>query len=594
MSKKKTGFFGLIYLGGKMFITNLFMYPKNFITGVLSCFDLFFTLIFNIFSFFGVGIIFIGYYIGKFVNGLGNIVWNYFLKYIVLGIKNLFKYLFGGIGYVLKYFFYDIPVKIKKKNDEKREKARVIKEAKREAKAKEKENKKSKFNSIGNYIAEKFENSSMVKYYRSQKYKDLKVLGIENVGQEKKLTEKQMFRYIAKNKEGKIITGYFGTFSKLNCYSYLLDEGYEVYKIETSKMINFLHGENNLFKIKMKGKDLVFWLTQLSTYIKSGIPLTDAVKLLSQQDKKSRYKKTYDSLIYELTMGESFASALEKQGNVFPGLLINMIRASELIGDIEGTLDDMANYYDEIESTRKDMISAMTYPSIILVFSLAIVTFILTYVVPKFVDVYDSAGVELNPLTTFILNLSDFIRDNYLYLLGGVALIIIVYRLLFNNIKAFKTVMQYFSMKLPIVGKIIIYNEITLFSKTFSALQKSNVLLTESMDILIRITDNEIYKMIMRETVANLVKGNKISDTFKGNWAIPEVAYYMIVTGERTGELAEMLEKVSKFYQRQQKSMVNSLKSFIEPIMISILAVIVGGIIISVIVPMFGLYSELI
>ncbi len=594
MSKKKTGFLKLIYLGGKMFVSNLFIYPKNFITGVLSCFDILISLILSIFSFFGIGILAVSYQVGKFVLFIGNIVWNYFIKYIYILIKKIFGWIFGGLGFCLKYIFYTIPMEIKKKNDIAREKKQKENELKRKIKDDKKANKKNNFNSLSNYFKEKFLNSSVARYYRSQKYKDLKVLGIENIGVEKKTVQKQMFKYIAKNREGRIFTGYFGAFSKLDCYSYLLDEGYEVYKIETSQMINFIHGENALFKVRMKPKDLIFWLTQLSTYIKSGIPLTDGVKLLSQQDKRKKYKKTYDSLIYELTMGESFADALEKQGNVFPGLLINMIKASELIGDIEGTLDDMAEYYEEIESTRKEVINAMTYPSIVLIFSLVIVTFILTYVVPKFVEIYASAGVTLNPLTAAILALSNFLQSNYLYLLLGIVVVVLAFRLLYTNIKAFKTVVQFILMKMPVIGKIMIYNEITLFSKTFSALQKSNVLLTESMDILIKITNNEIYKMIMRETITNLVKGNKISDTFKGNWAIPEVAYYMIVTGERTGELAEMLDKVAKFYQVQQKSMVNTLKSFIEPIMITFLAIVVGGIIIAVIVPMFGLYTELI
>lgn len=589
MSKKKTGFFGLIYLIGGSVIKFPYTISKNLVLGVLSCCDFIVSLLFNIVSFFGIGILYIGFFIGKFTLFVGNIMWNYILKYLFNGIKIFITSFFNGIYFIFKKIFYDIPQAAKIKRKKERAQKEEIKRAKREAKKK----KKSSFMSIKEYFKEKINNSSMIKYYRNQKYKDLKVLGIENIGQEKKANEKITFKYIAKDREGKIITGYFGAFSKLDCYSYLLDEGYEIYKIETSKTIQFLHGESSIFKTKMRNKDLIFWLTQLSTYIKSGIPLTDGVKLLSKQDKGNKYKKTYNSLIYELTMGESFASALEKQGNVFPGLLVNMIRASELIGDIEGTLDDMAKYYEDIESTRKEFISAMTYPSIVMIFSIAIITFILTYVVPKFVDVYESAGVKLNPITQFILDLSQFIGNNYLYMILIVAVIIVGFKILYSNVKAFKTIVQFGLMKVPILGKIMIYNEIVLFSKTFSALQKSNVLLTESIDILIKITNNEIYKMIMRETIANLVKGNKMSDTFKDNWAIPEVAYYMIQTGEQTGELPNMLEKVAKFYQQQQKGMVKSLQSFIEPFMIAFLAIVVGGIIVAIIVPMFGLYSEL-
>ena len=148
-------------------------------------------------------------------------------------------------------------------------------------------------------------------------------------------------------------------------------------------------------------------------------------------------------------------------------------------------------------------------------------------------------------------------------------------------------------MKLPVIKDIIIYNELTIFSKTFASLLRNNVFITDSMDILSKITNNEVYKSILYKTIQNIVRGDKISDAFKDHWAIPDVAYYMIVTGESTGELAEMMQKVSDYYQGLHKNMINSLKAFIEPIMIAFLAVIVGGIIIAVIIPMFNLYATI-
>ena len=129
--------------------------------------------------------------------------------------------------------------------------------------------------------------------------------------------------------------------------------------------------------------------------------------------------------------------------------------------------------------------------------------------------------------------------------------------------------------------------------KLFASLLRNNVFITDSMDILSKITNNEIYKSILYKTIQNIVKGDKISDAFKDHWAIPDVAYYMIVTGESTGELAEMMQKVSDYYQGLHKNMINSLKAFIEPIMIAFLAVVVGGIIIAVIIPMFNLYGTI-
>ena len=405
--------------------------------------------------------------------------------------------------------------------------------------------------------------------------------------------DSRVFQFVAK-KDGKIEKGVMNGFSKLDVHTFLVQDGYDVYKIETSKTIEFLYGQASIFGAKLKTKDLLFWLTQLSTYLKSGIPLAEAIRILNQQmNKKGQYKRAFQSIIYELTMGESFSVALEKQGGMFPTLLINMIKAAEATGELEETLDDMANYYEEIEKTRKQMVSALTYPTVIMIFSLAVVTFIMIYVIPQFVGIYESANAEITGITLFVLNLSNYLQTNIMNILLIVIIVVFVLVMAYKKVKAFRKSMQTFAMKLPVIGNIIKYNEMTIFSKTFSSLLKNNVFITESIDILSKITNNEIYKEIMYNTINNIVKGDKISAAFKDHWAVPDVAYYMIVTGESTGKLAEMMSKVSSYYQEMHRSLVNSLKSFIEPIMISFLALVVGGIILAVVVPMFGVMNEI-
>ena len=366
-----------------------------------------------------------------------------------------------------------------------------------------------------------------------------------------------------------------------------------VYEIVTNWAINFFHTESSSIKKKMKNKDLVFWLAQLSTYIKAGIPLTDAVKVLAEQDKRKKYKSVYDAVIYELTMGETFSEALNKQGNVFPALLVNMIKSAEMIGNIEGTLDEMSAYYQEVEDTKRAVISALAYPCIVLIFAIAIVVFMLVYIVPQFVDVYESMNAELNPVTIITLNISAFLQNEYMKIIEVILAVVVIYTYLYKKVKAFRAMMQHIFMKLPVIGNLIIYKEISLFARTFATLNKNNVLLTDSIDILGKITSNEIYKGIMYRTINNLLKGEKMSETFKDNWAVPQVAYYMILTGESTGELAAMLDKVGDYYQKLQKNSVNMLKTFIEPIMIIFLALIVGFILIAIVVPMFGMYSKI-
>lgn len=404
----------------------------------------------------------------------------------------------------------------------------------------------------------------------------------------------KVFLYKVKDKDGNFLNGKFTGFSKLDVNSFLLNEGYEVYDIKNNKMIDFVYGESAILPRRWKTKDLVFWLTQLSTYIKSGIPLTNSIKILQEQMGKNKNKKiVMQSIAYELTLGNTFSKALQNQVGVFPPLLINMIQAAEATGDLEATLDDMANYYTEVDSTRRQMISAMTYPLMISVFAIGVITFIILYVVPQFTEIYDSNGMQIKGLTLLIVNLSDFLSKNIFTIILVIILAIATLIFLYKKVKPFRRNAQILLMHLPLIKDIIIYNEIAIFTKTFSSLLKNNVYITESMDILSKITNNEIYKEIMFETIDNITRGDKISASFKDNWAVPPVAYYMMVTGEETGELAQMLDKVSRYYQEQHKTIIDNLKVFIEPVLIAFLAVMVGGIILAVIIPMFDMYGSI-
>lgn len=420
------------------------------------------------------------------------------------------------------------------------------------------------------------------------------LLKMINEGQEKRFEKPQTFRYKAMNPEGKIETSTFIGVSKLDIYTFLTGEGYKVFSIETSKWINFVYGQSAIGYKKLSTKDLIFFITQLATYIKAGITLTEAMRILSKQLKKNKNQhRITQSIVYYLTMGESFSSALMHQTGAFPQFMVNMIKAAEAAGSLEETLDDLGSYYEEINATRKQMISAITYPVVVGVFSLVIVFFIMISIVPQFVDIYATAGAQLNSLTTFVINSSNFLTQNITTIILFIVIIIVGITMAYKNIKEFRRWMQVLLMKTPVVGNIIIYNELTIFTKTFASLLKNDVFITDCIDILSKITNNEIYKEIMVNTISNIARGEKISESFKDHWAVPDVAYFMIVTGENTGMLAEMMAKVSSYYQEQHKAIVNSLKSLIEPILIIFLAVVVGGILIAVVVPMFSLYDTI-
>lgn len=397
------------------------------------------------------------------------------------------------------------------------------------------------------------------------------------------------FNYVIKDSYGKTIKSTFDARSRSEVEAFLINEGYQVESIELKKKTKL--DMEITFGLKFKTGDLSFALTQLSTYIKAGIPLIDSVRILAKQTTKLSQRKIYEKLVFDLVAGENFSKALENQSDAFPRLLINMVKASEMTGDLPSTLDEMSDYYNSIEQTRKQMIAALTYPTIIFIFAVLVVAFILIWVVPNFVSMFAEAGGELPWITKFTIGASNILSKYYLIVMLVLLIAGIAYFIAYKNVKSFRKTMQIFYMRLPVIGNVMIYNEVTMFTKTFAQLLNHSVHITDSMAILSKISNNEVYKEIIANTMNTLSKGGKISESFRGHWAFPIVAYEMLVTGESTGQLGAMMERVSDHFNNLHKNAVTQIKSLIEPITIIFLAVAVGFILLSIFIPMFSLYS---
>ena len=457
--------------------------------------------------------------------------------------------------------------------------------------------KKDKVEELGNKVIETSKNinkkiDNKITEKNNKKVRPLFEINYDRDGV--KSAKKQTYRYEVSDNKGKFIVGYFEAFSIVEVYSYLLNEGYTIHDIKTSYLINLLHGANTERQAKIKIKDLIFMTAQLSTYLKVGIPLADAVKKLTKQFKNPNHLKILNAVSYDLSIGTSFSEALEKQGKAFPGLYINMIRTAEMTGQLPETLDEMEDYYTETEATRKAMVSAMMYPTIIFIIAIGVGLFIMLFVVPKFVDIYNSMdNTEIPGITKFVLWLSQFL-SNYALLLGLLAIVLILtFAYLYKKVKSFRKTIQWIGMKIPVISNVIIFNEVTMFTKTFSSLLANNVFITDSMEILNKITNNEIYREMINGAMNNVAKGGKISTAFKDQWAFPVPAYEMIVTGEDTGQLAEMMGKVANYYQDLHKNSVARIKAFVEPLLIIMLTVMVGVIVLSIVVPMFNMYTAI-
>lgn len=400
-------------------------------------------------------------------------------------------------------------------------------------------------------------------------------------------SKKVKFKYRVENQKGKKFYGYLDAYSQAEVVSYLQNEGYRIIKIEP---------QNSVLDMKIGGSklsysELAFLLTQLSTYLKAGIPLIESIRILEKQSTKPDKKRIYSNIIYELSKGESFSNALISQGSTFPPLLINMVKTAELTGDLPEILDDMRDYYESIDKTRKAAISSMIYPSILFVFAICVLVFILMYVIPSFVRLFEQQNAELPAITKIVLAVSSFLTSNKFIILGVLIGLVLGFILLYKYVKPFRKTMQTIAMKLPGFGQIIIYREVAMFTKTFASLLNHNVFITDSMTILSTVSSNEVFKDIINESLEFLSKGAKISDAFEDKWAFPVVAYEMLVTGENTGRLPMMMSYVANYYQDLHANLVKRINTFIEPLLIIFIAVIVGIVVISVVVPMFDFYG---
>ncbi len=493
-----------------------------------------------------------------------------------LFIYSFIRHFFMGVKYVFFDMWYNM---VSYRIDKKKFKNRELNGVKRESFSNNEEKKSDKVISLAERQKIQQEKQELLEQMRLE------------VNSRK--IEKEYYYYYG-TRDGVKVKDVMLATNKITLNNFLASEGIDVYNIKKATLPNLMRKLGLSEEKEMSIKDLIFWLTQVATYLKAGITINDTIKIMAKQAEKNKVKnRLYRAILYELTLGESFSVALQNQGKVFPPLLINMIKSAEATGEIIKTLDDMASYYTEIDKTRKEMISAMVYPVILLVFAIAVLTFIMVYVIPEFIKIYNQAGIKVSGFTLGIINLSKYITSHIDIIILGLFILFLGLLILYKSSKSLRKIIQIIGMKMPFFGKIIIYHEITLFTKTFASLLRNSVYITSSMEILTNITNNEVYKDVMVETMSNIARGDKISKSFQNKWFIPDVAYYMIVTGESTGEMSLMMEKVASYYAEAHKNKVTNLKSFLEPIMIVILAIIVGIVILAVVIPMFSLYGQL-
>lgn len=271
---------------------------------------------------------------------------------------------------------------------------------------------------------------------------------------------------------------------------------------------------------------------------------------------------------------------------------INMLKAGEVGGNMDETLDRLAIHYEKHHRIRSQVRSALAYPIVVGFLAIIIVSFLLVTVVPTFVHMFADLNAELPTITQFVMNVSQFMKNYWWFLLSISGGIICLLLYLGQN-KRTKFLLDYYLLKVPLFGKLLQKSVLARMTRSLSSLFSSSVPILQALSIVENIVGNEVIARVIKESRYSLERGNSLTDPMLNHWAIPPLITQMVVIGEKTGALDEMLSKVADFYEQEVENSVNILKSFIEPLMILILACFVGTIVLAILVPMFDMLSKL-
>lgn len=399
----------------------------------------------------------------------------------------------------------------------------------------------------------------------------------------------KFFSYTVKDSSGKIVKGLSEADSKEKLIEHFQKEGYIIFSIEESRKKTLSRKRG-----KVKSDDLVIFSRQLTTLIESNIPVVEALGILQDQIEKPYFKEIVGIVLKDVKEGAALSASLSKHSKVFPEIYISMVEAAEISGNLPDILERVSIYLEKDSALRKKIASAMYYPVVIVLMAVSITGFLMVKVVPTFKGIFASLGGTL-PLPTRILLAVSEVVSNKLFLFiaivcfFGMGMVIKKYLSTDNGRRNFDK----FLINLPVFGDLIKKISIAKFSRTFATLVKSGVSIIKCLDIVAKTAGNKIIEEAVIKSKKFIQEGQSISAPLEESGIFPPMVTKMIYIGEKSGQLEGMLTKIAQFYEEQTDSLVSGLSSLIEPIIILFLGVVVGGIVMSLFLPIIKITQYL-
>ncbi|MFC0270170.1 type II secretion system F family protein [Metabacillus herbersteinensis] len=397
------------------------------------------------------------------------------------------------------------------------------------------------------------------------------------------------FKYEGRGKAGRV-SGKITSSSKREAGLKLQEKGIRITKIE--EIPETLLTKEITIGSPVRLQDIVIFLRQFATLLKAGVSVVDSTNILARQTESKSLKKALLDIEEDLRTGNPLSSAAAKHKKIFTSMFVNMVKAGEASGSLDETLDRLAIHYEKQHKTRQKVVSALAYPAVVGFIAIAVVIFLLIAVVPTFVEMFADFGAELPLITRAVLGASEWMQVYWWIVIVAFGLLFTAY-LFSKSQKKSKYYLDYFTLKIPIFGKMIQKAALARMTRTLSSLFSSSVPILQAISIVENVVDNEVIARVLRESRQSLEKGVSLTEPMKKHWVFPPLLTQMIAIGEETGALDEMLSKVADFYEDDVEQTTDRLKSLIEPLMIVLLAGIIGVIVTSILVPMFDIFNQI-
>jgi len=395
------------------------------------------------------------------------------------------------------------------------------------------------------------------------------------------------YQYTAKDKNGNSIIGVLDGNSESEVVEVLHKKELMVVSVKLVKKKIFRGREK-----KIKLDDLVIFSRQLATLIDAGIPLVQSLGILQEQIENKHLKSVVIIVCQDIEAGKSFCEALAKHPQVFSELFVNMARAGETSGRLNEILDRLASYLEKTASLVRKIRAALIYPAVLVGMTILITGFLLLKVVPIFKGIFESIGGQLPLPTRVLIGVSNLLAQYFLLLVGLLVILGFLFKRYISTQRG-RYNFDFQKLKVPVLGPLFHKVALVRFSRTLSTLVSSGVAILNALEIVGKTSGNKVVEEAVMDCYKAVRDGESISGHLTRSGIFPPIVRRMIAVGEQTGQLEKMLSKIADFYDEQVDAAVSAITSLLEPIVIVFLGVVIGGIVISLFLPIFKI-TELI